>query len=451
MNQKNRKLLIIDDDPGIQRQMRWAFDGTEVSLAGNRQKAVELARRDDPQVALLDLAMPPDLEGPSEGFATLEELLTFNPKMRVIIASGNDEQENAVKAISMGAYDFCSKPVDVNVLQLIVDRAFYLYELELENERLSKLRKQSPLDGFITGNAAMIKLCTAIERVASADISVIFTGESGTGKEVLARALHNLSPRRTAKFVAINCAAIPYNLLESELFGHEKGAFTGAIKRKLGKFELANKGTLLLDEIAEMAAPLQAKLLRFLQERTIERVGGREIIELDVRIVSATNKDLQVEIEAGRFRDDLYYRLNEISFHIPPVREREGDAVLLANYLINKNNKTLGKSIKGLTTDAVAAIRAYTWPGNVREVENRIKRAMVLCNGKMIDGETLDLPLEDVNTSFPTLKQVREKAESEIVGKALSATQNNISQAAKLLGVSRPTLYELIKSLGLKA
>ena len=322
MNKKNRKLLIIDDDPGIQRQMRWAFDGTDVLLAGDRQKAVDFARRDEPQVALLDLAMPPDLAGPSEGFATLEELLAFNPQMRVIIASGNDEQENAVKAISMGAYDFCSKPVDVEVLQLIVERAFYLYELEQENERLSEQRKQSPLDGFITGNAAMIKLCNAIERVASADISVMFTGESGTGKEVLAQALHKLSSRRAARFVAINCAAIPDNLLESELFGHEKGAFTGAIKRKLGKFELANKGTLLLDEIAEMAAPLQAKLLRFLQERTIERVGGRETIELDIRVISATNKNLQEEIEAGRFRDDLYYRLNEIAFHIPPVRER---------------------------------------------------------------------------------------------------------------------------------
>ncbi len=403
MNQKNRKLLIIDDDPGIQRQMRWAFDGTDVLLAGDRQKAVELARRDEPQVALLDLAMPPDLAGPSEGFATLEELMAFNPRMRVIIASGNDEQENAVKAISMGAYDFCSKPVDVEVLQLIVERAFYLYELERENERLSELRKQSPLDGFITGNTAMIKLCKAIERVAPADISVMFTGESGTGKEVLAQALHKLSSRSAAKFVAINCAAIPDNLLESELFGHEKGAFTGAVKRKLGKFELADKGTLLLDEIGEMAAPLQAKLLRFLQERTIERVGGRETIELDIRIISATNKNLQVEIEAGRFRDDLYYRLNEISFHIPPIREREGDPVLLANYLIDKNNKVLGKSIKGLTADGATSISTYTWPGNVRELENRIKRAMVLCNGKLIDSKTLDLQLEDINASFPSL------------------------------------------------
>ena len=451
MSVAREKLLIVDDDSGIQRQLKWAFDAHDVLLAGNREDGVSIARKESPQVVLLDLAMPPDLEGPSEGFAALEALLSLDPKIRVIIASGNDEHENAVKAIGMGAYDFCSKPVDLDLLRLIVDRAFQLYDLEAENERLSHIADGSPMSGLITGNGKILKLCQAVEQVANSTISVMFTGESGTGKEVLARALHNASPRAEQPFIAINCAAIPENLLESELFGHEKGAFTGAVKQTVGKFEQADKGTLFLDEIAEMAAPLQAKLLRFLQDRTIERIGGRTSIEVDVRIVSATNRDLKQEMEAGRFREDLFYRLNEVSFELPPLRERDGDAVLIAKYFIKKYNPSLGTSVKGLAPDAANAIANYDWPGNVRELENRIKRSMVLCDGRTIRAEDLDIAVEkDALSTFPTLRQVREQAERDVIIRALSVTQDNVSKAAKLLGVSRPTLYELMKSLGLK-
>ena len=451
MTQPSRKLMIVDDDPGIQRQLKWAFDDYDVYLADNREKAISVARKEGPQVALLDLAMPPDLEGPSEGFAALESLLSFDPKMRIIVASGNDERENAVKAVNLGAYDFCPKPVDIDVLQLIVKRAFQLYELEMEYEKLSALQDRTSMSGLITGNQKVLKLCQAVEQVASSTISVMFTGESGTGKEVLARALHEASPRKNEAFIAINCAAIPENLLESELFGHEKGAFTGAVKRTIGKFEQANNGTIFLDEIAEMAAPLQAKLLRFLQDRSIERVGGRDSIELDVRIVSATNRDLKEEMRAGRFREDLFYRLNEVAFELPPLRDRDGDALLIAKYFIQKYNPSLGTSIKGLSADAATAINNYDWPGNVRELENRIKRAMVLCDGKTINAENLDIEASATTQAFPTLRQAREKAEIDIIMRALASTQNNVSQASKLLGVSRPTLYELMKSLGIKA
>ncbi len=450
MTSAPRKLLIVDDDPGIQRQLKWVFEDYDIYLAANREEAIAVSRKETPQVVLLDLAMPPDLEGPSEGFAALEQILSFDPKTRVIIASGNDEYENAVKAVSMGAYDFCSKPVDTDILKLIVERAFYLYELEAENERLSHHTEHSPFDGLITSSPKMLKICQAVEQVAGSTISVMFTGESGTGKEVIAKALHELSPRRDEPFIAINCAAIPENLLESELFGHEKGAFTGAVKQTVGKFEQANKGTLFLDEIAEMAAPLQAKLLRFLQERTIERVGGRSSIELDVRVVSATNRNLTEEIEAGRFREDLYYRLNEVAFDLPPLRERDGDGVLIAQYFIKKYNKSLGTSVKGLASDATTAINTYAWPGNVRQLENRVKRAMVLCSGKHIHIEDLDIDIPEDEQQFPTLRQIREDAERDHIMKALAACHNNISKAAKLLGVSRPTLYELMKSLGLK-
>jgi len=451
MTQKSRKLMIVDDDPGIQRQLKWAFDDYDVYLAENREKAISVARKESPQVVLLDLAMPPDLEGPSEGFAALEALLSFDPKMRVIVASGNDERENAVKAVNLGAYDFCSKPVDIDVLQLIVQRAFQLYELEMEYEKLSALRDRTSMSGLVTGNQKVLKLCQAVEQVASSTISVMFTGESGTGKEVLARALHEASPRKNEAFIAINCAAIPENLLESELFGHEKGAFTGAVKRTIGKFEQANNGTIFLDEIAEMAAPLQAKLLRFLQDRSIERVGGRDSIELDVRIVSATNRDLKEEMRSGRFREDLFYRLNEVAFELPPLRDRDGDALLIAKYFVQKYNPSLGTSIKGLSADAATAINNYEWPGNVRELENRIKRAMVLSDGKTINAENLDIEASATTQAFPTLRQAREKAEIDIIMRALASTQNNVSQASKLLGVSRPTLYELMKSLGIKA
>jgi len=451
MTKNPPKLLIVDDDAGIRKQLKWTFDQFETLLASNRSEALTLARREAPHVVLLDLAMPPDLEGPSEGFAALDELLALDPTTKVIIASGNDERDNALQAIQRGAYDFCAKPVDVTLLNMIVDRAFYLYDLEAENQRLSALNSHIPLEGLITACPKMLQLCKAVEQVAPSSISVMITGESGTGKEVMAHGLHSLSPRVSEKFVAINCAAIPENLLESELFGHEKGAFTGAVSRSIGKFETAHKGTLFLDEIAEMPPPLQAKLLRFLQDRTIERVGGRESIKIDVRIISATNKDLKEEMAAGNFREDLYYRLNEVALHLPPLRDREGDAALLSSYFIQLFNKSLNTHIKALTADAVAAVNAYSWPGNIRELENRIKRAMVLCQGKYLGTTDLNMEPSDKSTQALTLRQVREKAEKEIVTQVLAQTQDNISKSAKILGVSRPTLYELMKNLGLKA
>jgi len=451
MTKKSQKILIVDDDAGMRKQLKWAFDGFETFTAADRTEALALARREEPQVVLLDLAMPPDLEGPREGFAALGELLAFDAKIRVIITSGNDEKDNAIRAIRDGAYDFCAKPVDIDVLNLIVERAFYLYGLEAENERLSALNTHVPMEGLITASPEMLKLCAALEQVAPSTISVMFTGESGTGKEVMARALHRLSPRAGENFTAINCAAIPENLLESELFGHEKGAFTGAVSRSIGKFEMADKGTLFLDEIAEMPPALQAKLLRFLQEKTLERVGGKQSIKIDVRIVSATNRELKEEITAGKFREDLYYRLNEVAFHLPPLRERPGDAALLATHFIRLFNEGLNTRIKGLTADATAAVDSYAWPGNIRELENRIKRAMVLCRGKYLGAVDLDLePSQGANATM-TLRQAREKVEKELISKVLAQTQENISQSAKILGVSRPTLYELMKNLGLKA
>ena len=446
-----QRLLIVDDDPGIRSQLRWSLEGYEVAVAANREEAIEAARREPPQVVLLDLGMPPDEDGVSEGFATLEALLKIDPLIRVIVTTAHSEREYAVRAVALGAYDFCAKPVDIEILQLILDRAFRLFDLENESRRVAEGAGNVPLPTVITADPGMIKICRAVEQVASSDISVLITGESGTGKEVIAKGLHELSDRKKGPFVAINCAAVPEALLESELFGHEKGAFTGAVKRTIGKFEQANGGTIFLDEIAEMAMPLQSKLLRFLQDRSLERVGGRESISVDVRIVSATNKDLMHAMENSEFREDLYYRLNEVSFHLPPLRDRAGDAVLLANFFIKTFNPHLGTSIKGLSSDARAALESYRWPGNIRELQNKIKRAMVLCEGRLITASDLGLAVNDEDAHFPTLKQIREKAELGHVMRALALADSNMSQAAKLLGVSRPTLYSLVKQYGLSS
>jgi two-component system NtrC family response regulator len=441
--EKKKKLLVVEDDAGLQRQYRWNFEDYEVFIAGNREEALEILRNERPRVITLDLGLPPDPDGTSEGFAVLSEVLETTPEAKVIVASGHGARESALKAIAMGAYDFYQKPVDADELALIVKRAFHVQELEEENRMLAAKNQVSALKGIITGSANMLKVCDMVERVAPADVAVLLLGASGTGKELLARAVHDLSPRKGKPFVAINCAAIPENLLESELFGYEKGAFTGAVKQTVGKIELAQGGTLFLDEIGDLPFPLQVKLLRFLQERVIERIGGRREIPVDVRIVCATHQDLKNLIKENRFREDLFYRLSEIVIEIPALKDREGDAVLLCHHFLNQFNEELKRNIRGFTPDALAAINAHPWPGNVRELENRMKRAVIMADGNRLSAADLDL--KEVGVPSLNLKQIREEADKRAIRSALATAEGNITQTAKILGVSRPTLYDLVK------
>ena len=450
-NNNKQKLLIVEDDPGLQSQLRWCFEDYEVLVAENREAAVAELRRHEPVVVLQDLGLPPDAEGVSEGFATLEETLTIAPDTKVIVVTGHGDQENALKAVSLGAHDFYQKPVETETLQLIVQRAYQMSALEHENRRLLKQESRSPLDGIVAVSPKMLEVCRMIEKVGPTTATTLLLGESGTGKELLAHALHSLSDRVDRPFVAINCAAIPENLLESELFGHEKGSFTGAVKQTLGKVEVADGGTLFLDELGDMPLGLQAKLLRFLQERVIERVGGREEISVDVRVVCATNQNLDTAIADGRFREDLYYRVSEITIPIPPLRERTGGRLILARTLLEKFAAKQGREFKGFSTDAQNAIQSYAWPGNVREMENKIKGAVIMADGKYVTAE--DLSLEAVESRPPSLnlREVRKEAEGEAIRRALVHASGNISKAAKLLGITRPTLYDMLEKYGIKA
>ena len=450
MTESARKLLIVEDDPGIQSQLRWCFEDYEVISARDRVSAIAELRRHEPAVVLQDLGLPPDDSGVSEGFATLREILKLAPFTKVVVVTGHGDQSNAVKAVGLGAYDFYQKPVDVDTLQLIVQRAYQIHTLEAENRQLAEALGSSPLDGVIAACDGMLKVCRTIEKVAPTNATTLLQGESGTGKEVLARAVHTLSPRRREPFVAINCAAIPETLLESELFGFEKGAFTGAVKQTQGKIEVASGGTLFLDEIGDMPLSLQSKLLRFLQERTIERIGGRAEIPVDVRVVCATNQNLRQAMASGAFREDLYYRISEITIDIPPVREREGGRLLLAQYLLNKFAKQQGRSIKGFTEDAHDAVEAYAWPGNVREMENKIKAAVIMAEGKFVTAVDLGLSVA-VNPPTLNLRVVRQNAETHAIRQALVRATGNISRTAELLGVTRPTLYDLMAKHGITA
>ena len=449
--QVQQKILVVEDDPGLQSQMRWCFDGYEVLIASHREEAIMLLRRHEPAVVLLDLGLPPDPDNASEGLAALEEILTLTPSTKVIVVTGNDERENAVKAIARGAYDFYQKPVDPEVLGFIVQRAYNLYELEQENRQLIQRTATSAIDGILATSPQMIKVCRTIEKVAPTNATTLLLGESGTGKEVLARALHDLSPRVKKPFVAINCGAIPETLLESELFGYEKGAFTGAAKQTKGKIEYADGGTLFLDEIGDIPGLLQVKLLRFLQERVIERLGGRGEIPVDVRVVCATNQNLTNQVKQGVFREDLYYRISEITIHIPPLREREGDALLLAKVFLDKFSREHGRNLLGFTDDGTAAIASHAWPGNVREMENRIKRAVIMAEDSCVSAEELELEVFSEQEVMPlNLREVREAAESAAIRRVLGLSDGNISQAAEMLGVSRPTLYDLMNKYGFK-
>jgi two-component system NtrC family response regulator len=452
VTQSKPKLLIIEDDPGLQKQLRWSLDAYEVVVAGDREAALAQIRRHEPAVVTMDLGLPPDPDGSTEGLATLQQILALAPDTRVIVLTGNQDHNNAVKAIGMGAYDFHQKPVDPEVLNLVIQRAFFLHNLQQENRRMQQSQADSPLSGVISRDPGMLKVCRTVEKVAPTSASVMLLGESGTGKEVLARAVHALSPRSKERFMAINCAAIPENLLESELFGYEKGAFTGAAKQTKGKVELAHGGTFFLDEVGDLPMPLQAKLLRFLQERVIERIGGHEEIPVDVRIVCATHQKLKDLCAQGRFREDLYYRLSEIVVTIPPMRQREGDAALLAHHFKNKFCAQESRSSLHFSPDALAAIEGYAWPGNVREMENCIKRAVIMADGNTIVADDLGLPDTDVEIEGEplNLRQVRDEAEYKAIVKALARVDGNIVKASEMLGVSRPTLYDLMGRHGIK-
>jgi len=451
MSEQARKLLIVEDDPGLLNQLKWCFEGYDVYTAENREDAITELRRHEPAVILQDLGLPPKPEGVEEGFATLAETLKLAPYTKVIVVTGNGDQENALTAVAGGAYDFYEKPVDTDTLKLLVDRAFNISELEAENRRLQSQVNESPLDGIVAASEGMLAVCRMIEKVAPTDVTTLLLGESGTGKELLSRALHNLSPRKDQNFVAINCAAIPENLLESELFGHEKGSFTGAHKQSIGKVEMASGGTLFLDEIGDMPISLQAKMLRFLQERVIERVGGRQEIPVDVRVICATNQNPEGLIKQGLFREDLYYRVSEITINIPPYRDREEGRLILARTLLQKYRKQQKRAINGFSDDAVAAIEAYRWPGNVRELENKIKGAVIMADGKMVTAADLGVLAGEGEAESLNLREVRQQAESKAIRVALTKSFGNISKAAELLGITRPTLYDLLSKYGMSA
>ena len=447
------KLLIVEDDEGLQAQLKWAYDDFDVVIAGTRDAALAALRAEQPAVVTLDLGLPPDPDGTSEGFAVLDAIMALKPDTKVIVASGHGARESALRAIEQGAYDFYQKPVDIDTLGLIVERAYRLHRLECENRRLAGKvgEDRRVLGSMITAAPEMAKVARTIERVASTNVSVMLLGASGTGKELLARGLHDSSERKDGAFVAINCAAIPENLLESELFGHERGAFTGAVKTTEGKIELADGGTLFLDEVGDIPLPLQVKLLRFLQERTIERIGGRKAIAVDTRIVCATHQDLEAMIAAGSFREDLFYRLAEIVVKVPTLAGRPGDAVLLAKHFLGRFAEEMNPRVKGFTPDALAAIDSWPWPGNVRELENRIKRAVIMADAKLVSVEDLDLPQADDGEPdlALNLKAAREQADRRMIRQALARSEGNISSTAKMLGISRPTLYDLLKQYDL--
>jgi len=439
--------MIVEDDTGLRSQLRWSFEDYDVVMAGDRKSALELLHRHQPSVVLQDLGLPPDANGTTEGFATIADILQEAPYTKVIVATGNGDRDNAVKAIGSGAYDFCSKPLDLEVLRLIVGRAFRVHELEAENRKL-RSQSSSALEGIIGNSEAMLHACRMAEKVGPTNATVLLLGETGTGKELFARALHRLSPRRDGPFVAINCAAIPETLLEAELFGYEKGAYTGAHKQTKGKIELAGGGTLLLDEIGDMPVALQAKLLRFLEERSVERIGGREPIPVDVRIICATHQDLHTLIRDGRFRQDLFYRISEVNIVLPALRDRAGDTVLLAQHFLEQAASRHKRAVRGFTAKALKAIAAHPWRGNVRELENVINNAVIMAEGKQIRPEALRLDI--IGEDVLDLRQVRTDAERRAIQRALTKAGGNLSRVADLLGVSRPTLYDLLDKHDLK-
>jgi two-component system NtrC family response regulator len=450
MNSRRRRLLIVEDDPGLQRQLKWAFDGFDVDCAGTRPEAVAALRRHEPAVILQDLGLPPDANGVEEGFATILDIQRAAPRAKIIVVTGREGREHALRAIEMGAYDFCQKPIETQLLLMIIDRAIGIHVLEAEIQRLRE-HAVPVLEGIIAASPAMLKVRRLIDKLAPTRATVLLLGESGTGKERLARALHALSARAGKPMIAINCAAIPETLLESELFGYERGAFTGAIRPTIGRIEGADGGTLFLDEVGDMPLALQGKLLRFLQERVIERIGGREQIPIDVRIVAATNRDLENAMKQGTFRADLYYRISEVIVEIPALRERSSDALLIANYFLKQASQRHGRHGLRLTPEAVHSIEEHSWPGNVRELENRISRAVIMAEGKRVTAADLGFAaVADQNSEMLTLREVRRRAEAQAVQRALALSGGQVSLAAKMLGITRPTLYDLMEEMAIR-
>lgn len=444
------KLLIVEDDPGLRNQLRWSLDQYQVQVAEDRDSALAAVKKHEPAVVTLDLGLPPDPGGVREGFALLQDILALAPQTKVIVITGNDDHLNPVKAVGQGAYDFYQKPIDPEILSFVVDRAFRLYNLEEENRKLSRMHISHPLEGIIAASPEMHEVCRMVERFAPTDMSVLIQGESGTGKEVIARALHALSPRANKPFIAVNAAAIPENLLESELFGHEKGAFTGASQQVKGKFELADGGTFFLDEVGDIPSLLQPKLLRVLQERVIERVGGRQPLKVDVRLICATHQNIPKLISQNLFREDLLFRINELVVNLPALRERTGDVPILARAFMERFAKQMGRNLLGFTDEALGALEAYHWPGNIREMESKIKRAVVMASGSLIDAKDLELAAGQVRRRIPTLREARDAAERQVICAALSESGENVSKAAEMLEVTRPTLYSLLSKFNLK-
>ena len=450
-SEKMRRLLIVEDDPALQKQIRWAFDQYETLTASDRESALAQIRRHSPPVVTMDLGLPPDPDSVSEGFKLLAEILSIAPETKVIVLTGQNDRSNALRAVALGAYDFFAKPFEVEMLGLTIDRAYRLHELQQENIRLQLMHQPDVLAGLISRDPEVLRVCRIVEKVAMSNATVLILGESGTGKELIARGVHAASQRSKERFVAINCAAIPENLLESELFGYEKGAFTGAAKTTPGKIEAAHPGTLMLDEIGDLPHSLQAKLLRFLQERVIERIGGRQEIPVDVRIVCATHQNLKNLIQEGRFREDLYYRLAEIVVNLPPLRARQGDAALLAHAFVRRFANDYNRGSMTLREDALRAIESHSWPGNVRQLENCIKRAVIMAEGNQISLEDVGLNQEEGRAEpVLDLRQAREEAEKRVIITALGRADGNVLRAAEILGVSRPTLYDLMHRYGLK-
>jgi two-component system, NtrC family, response regulator len=445
-NNNSKTLLIVEDDKGLLTQLKWHFCDYQVITATNQKDALDAIRRYEPEVMIQDLGLPPDEDGVTQGFELLQQALILTPFMKIIVMTGNEGNEHAMKAVKLGSYDFYTKPVEPDILDFIVQRAFHISEIENNNRKLTQNQKTA-LAGLITSDEKMLTICKMVEKVAPTDTSCLLLGESGTGKEILANSIHQLSNRSHHKIIAINCAAIPESLIESELFGYEKGAFTGANKSTIGKIELAHKGTLFLDEIGDIPLQTQVKLLRFLQERVIERIGGRTQINIDTRIICATHRDLDSMVQSGEFREDLFYRISEIQIDIPPLRDRKTDKILLAKYLLNKYKEQQKSTIIGFSEDAINSIENHNWPGNVREIENKIKRAVIMCDSKYISA--VDLGLKLVGESPLNLKSVRRNAEICALKQALISSDNNISAAAKSLGITRPTLYDLMKKYDL--
>lgn len=447
---KNQKLLIIDDDEDLRTQMKWALTSDyDIYLAEDRPSAIALINKEQPAVITLDLGLPPNPAGVEEGFAVLDHILDEYGNTKVIIITGRGEKEHALRAVGKGAYDFFYKPIELDELKVVLKRAFHVSQLEQEQRELRQRLSGDTFEGMIGTSTKMQDIFSAIRKVATTDAPVLIRGESGTGKELVARAIHRLSIRASRPFIPINCSAIPENLIESELFGHEKGTFTGAHVQRKGRFEMAEGGTLFLDEIGDLPLTLQVKLLRFLQEKTIERVGGREQIEVDTRIVAATNRDLEEAMRKATFRDDLFYRISVINISLPPLRERSADIVLLAKAFLDRYANESRKKIKGFSSQVIEALERYTWPGNVRELENRIKRSVIMSEGKKITLEDLEMQSVAGVKENILLKDARETLEKELILKAIARNENNLTKAASDLGISRPTLYDLMQKLGI--